>query len=207
MPMTPKEKSPANYAFAAMLVFTALATAVVYFKGCVYESVDGVTHVFSYHPWFFFSLFFLFASMAWMGWLEWRASVRDRDRGLMSLVCGIVFAAIVVPLFCLGSIKVDTNGFVLRNDFFWERESWIGETKSVQFADLEHIRLVWGTRQESSDYYLLFERADGGEASKLFVDDRVIRSAVTQILKVAEERGVPISRPTEVNSSWWYARK
>jgi hypothetical protein len=168
------------------ILFALLALGFLTLGGCVSESVEGSTHVFTYELWISALLFIGGIAGTVIGWFVRRSSSRF---GWGMIVVGPILSLAFAPSIYLDRAVVDDAHFSHRSGI-WGLTS----VHEVKFADIKQIRYIVeesrGRRgKKVLKYYFVCDKFEG-DAEKFPINNDVAEAAAPIILEKAKERNI-----------------
>ena len=171
---------------ALALLFIALCLLTL--SGCVKESVNGSSKVYTIELWVPALIFVIGAVAAPAGYFLRETSDR-LAWGLM--IIGPIMALGVAPSLFLNKTVVSPEGITVRSGVWG-----MGGNHNVKFDNVQQVRhVVEETRgrrgRKNRNYYLVCDCKDG-TASKLPLSNDCVEKAAIPFLTMAKEKNIPI---------------
>lgn len=178
--------------FARIAQASGLALGLMFLSGCVSESTDGDTTVFTYKWWVFTSVFLGGIVAAPAGWMLRHISTRFG----WGLLIGAPLAAFVMgPGFLLDRVTVSPERFTRRSGIWAmtaNSDFALAEVTSAEYV-MEVSRGRRGRRKES--YYLVLHLRDGSE-EKLPAGNDLVYESMGYLIPYLEARGIHVADRT-----------
>jgi hypothetical protein len=157
-------------------------------SGCVKQTQEGNTQVFTYELWapmIIFSLGFFFALPA--GWLLLGIIKR---LGWALMIIGPVASLIFAPSMLLDRATVDDQKFTLRTGIWGLNSEYV-----VNFGEIEKARFTveksYSRRRTYTHHYLWCDKYSGSSV-KISLDNPLVEAAKPYFLKKISNRGISV---------------
>jgi hypothetical protein len=173
-----------------------LAPALCFLSGCVDRSTEGNTSVYTLSLWILGVAILGGLALIAIGFFTRKNP--PRWRAYLPIVFGLALIVVGVPMMRLDRVEVDEDHFTSTHGLPWDRVR-----HDVRFDQLREIRIeVTETTNRYGTHlnYALICQAKSGPAERVPVGN-VMEGAVSQILGIARQKGIPLVGVEELPAS------